>query len=166
MIRYPAPSFGREEMKREDVDARYDICSGIVEDNISLIESETFSVRLHRCLASFRNVDTLEIAHYSTAFLLDSRQDKFRFLGCRHLREKIDFELNPTCLLYLRKYAIGRVNSLVLSKLFQTLEGCNLKIKKLHTCNAAKLLPRSILNKNNTILSCLLWTSLRICMYV
>lgn len=83
-----------------------------------------------------KNVDTLGLAHYSTAFLLDPRQQTARFLGWRHLRDRIDFRFNPRGLWYLRDYRIAEVNSLAMSSLFQALDGCKLKIRKLYACNA------------------------------
>lgn len=55
-------------------------------DNSSLLASETFITRLHSCLEKFENLDTVGLAHYTTSFLLDSRQKRVRFLGRRLIK--------------------------------------------------------------------------------
>lgn len=133
---YDVPSDSCQSLQGDELEARRTTILTIIEDNLNLINSEAFSTRLHTCLKSFKNVDTIGIAHYMTSFLLDPRQQKVRFLGWRNLRDKIECRFDPVTLMYLHGLHMGRVNSLALSRLLQALNGCNLKIRKLHTCNA------------------------------
>lgn len=68
MGNYAVPSNSCQKVKSDELKARYATHLDMVEDNLSLIELETFSTRVRRCLTSFKNVDTLGLAHYSTAF--------------------------------------------------------------------------------------------------
>ena len=71
--------------EEEELKARYTTYKAMVADNSNLLESEAFGVRLRKCLERFENLNTIGLAHYTTSFLLDPRQQKVRFLGWRHL---------------------------------------------------------------------------------
>ncbi|KAJ5515745.1 hypothetical protein N7527_007305 [Penicillium freii] len=122
----------------EELKARYTTYKAMVADNSNLLESEAFGVRLRKCLERFENLDTIGLAHYTTSFLLDPRQQKVRFLGWRHLISQIDFRFTQRSLTWLRGTAsqVRKVNSSALSRLLQALSGSGRKIKTLHTCNA------------------------------
>ncbi|KAJ5539449.1 hypothetical protein N7513_007781 [Penicillium frequentans] len=121
----------------DELKARFSTYKALVADNSSLLESETFSTRLHVCLEKFDNLDTIGLAHYSTSFLLDPRQERVRFLGWRRLINQIDFRFGSKSLqpLYGSGSVMGKVNSLAASRLLQALNGTNRKIRKLQTCN-------------------------------
>lgn len=106
----------------------------MVKDNRNFLLSETFNTRLRKCIACFKKLDTIGLAHYTTPFLLDPRQQKVRFLGWRHLRDRIDFRFSPQGLARLRGPWRTKFSSLALLRLFQALG--SQKIRKLHTCGA------------------------------
>ncbi|KAJ5956132.1 hypothetical protein N7501_010411 [Penicillium viridicatum] len=135
----------------EELKARYTTYKAMVADNSNLLESEAFGVRLRKCLERFENLNTIGLAHYTTSFLLDPRQQKVRFLGWRHLISQIDFRFTQRSLSWLRGTAsqVSKLNSLALSRLLQALSGSGRKIKTLHTCNAdycADIAPEIALN--------------------
>ncbi|KAJ5660139.1 hypothetical protein N7507_006590 [Penicillium longicatenatum] len=121
----------------DELKARFSTYKALVADNSSLLESETFSTRLRGCLEKFDNLDTIGLAHYSTSFLLDPRQERVRFLGWRRLINQIDFRFGSKNLqpLHGSGSVMGKVNSLAASRLLQALNGTNRKIRKLQTCN-------------------------------
>ncbi|KAJ5769686.1 hypothetical protein N7520_004245 [Penicillium odoratum] len=121
----------------DELKARFSTYKALVADNSSLLESETFSTRLRGCLENFDNLDTIGLAHYSTSFLLDPRQERVRFLGWRRLINQIDFRFGRKNLwpLHGSGSPMGKVNSLAASRLLQALNGTNRKIRKLQTCN-------------------------------
>ncbi|KAJ5628471.1 hypothetical protein N7490_010699 [Penicillium lividum] len=121
----------------DELKARFSTYKALVADNSGLLESETFSTRLRGCLEKFDNLDTIGLAHYSTSFLLDPRQERVRFLGWRRLINKIDFRFGSKNLwpLHGSGSVMGKVNPLAASRLLQALKGTNRKIRKLQTCN-------------------------------
>ncbi|KAJ5915394.1 hypothetical protein N7466_011327 [Penicillium verhagenii] len=121
----------------DELTARFSIYEALVADNSSLLESENFSKRLRECLEKFDNLETTGLAHYSTSFLLDPRQEKVRFLGWRRLINQIDFRFESKDLqpLHGSGSVIGKVNSLGASRLLQALSKTNRKIIRLQTCN-------------------------------
>ncbi|KAJ5792461.1 uncharacterized protein N7503_008439 [Penicillium pulvis] len=126
-----------QSVSGEELKARFSTYKALVADNSSLLESETFSTRLRGCLGKFDNLDTIGLAHYSTSFLLDPRQEKVRFLGWRRLINQIDFRFGSKNLqpLHGSGSVMGKVNSLAASRLLQALNGSNCRIRKLQTCN-------------------------------
>ncbi|KAJ5554100.1 hypothetical protein N7513_004059 [Penicillium frequentans] len=127
-----------EPVKGEELKARYAIYKSMVIDSSDLLESESFSIRLSKCLERFVNIDTIGLAHYPTTFLLDPRQQKVRFLGWRHMINQIDFQFNHDRLRLLRSDETNNINSLVLSRILEALVASNRtqKIRKLYTYNA------------------------------
>lgn len=107
----------------------------IMSDNIGLLESETFSDRLCRCLASFTGLETIGLLRYASTFLLDARQQKVRFLGWCQLRDQVDFRFARRVLVQLEGRRTTSANYLVLSRLFQALAGSGQKISKLELCH-------------------------------
>lgn len=93
----------------------------MIEENRSLLVSETFSTRLRECIAYFKKLDTIGLVHCTTPFLLDPRQQKVRFLGSRHLRDQIDCRFSPQGLSRLRGPWRTKFSSLALLRLFQAL---------------------------------------------
>lgn len=123
----------------EELKARWATYKAMVADSRNLLESEeAFVNRLRKCLERFPNIKTIGLAHYTTTFLLDPRQQKVRFLGWRHLISQIDFHFTHGSLSWLRGTAsrVSKVNSLALSRILQALSESGRQIKKLHTCNA------------------------------
>ncbi|KAJ5202629.1 hypothetical protein N7449_004708 [Penicillium cf. viridicatum] len=120
-----------QPVEGEELKARYATCA-------DLLKSEAFSTRLRRCLGRFINLDTIGLAHHTTNYLLDPRQQKVRFLGWRHLINRIDFQFNHSGLGYLRGRRRNDINSLALSRPFQAFNESKRKqkIRKLRTCNA------------------------------
>lgn len=70
---------------------RYAKYQTMIEDNRNFLLSRTFNTRLRKCVACFKKFDMIGLAHYTTPFLLDPRQQNVRFLGWRRLRDQIDF---------------------------------------------------------------------------
>lgn len=121
----------------DELKARFSTYKALVADNSSLLESESFSTRLRRCLEKFNNLDTIGLAHYTTSFLVDQRHKRVRFLGWRRLINQIDFRFSSKNLgpLHGSGSVMDKVNSLAASRLLQALSGTNRKISKLQTCN-------------------------------
>ena len=121
----------------DELKARFSTYKVLITDNSSLLELEAFSTRLRKCLERFDNLDTVGLAHYTTSFLLDPRQEKVRFLGWRRLFNQVDFRFGSKNLepLHGSGSVMDKINSLTSSRLLQTLSGTNRKITKLQTCN-------------------------------
>ncbi|KAJ5806527.1 uncharacterized protein N7503_004129 [Penicillium pulvis] len=152
-----------EPIKGEELKARYAIYKSMVTDSSDLLESESFSIRLSKCLERFVNVDTIGLAYYPTTYLLDPRQQKVRFLGWRHMINQIDFQFHHDRLSMLHRDEINGINSLALSRLLGALISSTRtgKIRKLHTHNAdffGRLSPKITLGaaQYNTLLSSVL----------
>nr|UXX61849.1 hypothetical protein FAC4N16_22 [Penicillium fuscum] len=86
----------------DELKARLLIYKALVADSSSLLKSEAFSKRLRKFLENFDNLDTVGLAHYTTAFLLDPQQKEVRFLGWRRLINQIDFRFRSEDLVALR----------------------------------------------------------------
>ncbi|KAJ6071009.1 hypothetical protein N7467_012328 [Penicillium canescens] len=129
-----------QPVEGEELKTRYAIYKDMVADNTDLLKSEACGTRLSRCLERFTNLVSVGLAHYATSFLLDPRQDQVRFLGWRHLINRIDFRFNETTLEDVRgiTHNIHEINALALSRLCEALGASKRrrKIRKLHTCNA------------------------------
>lgn len=134
MSDYAVSSKSCERLQGDKFRVRYVKYQTMVNDNRNSLLSETFNTRLRKCIACFKKLDTIGLAHYTTPFLLDPRQQKVRFLGWRRLRDRIDFRFSPQGLARLRGPWRTKFSSLALLRLFQAL-GSH-KIRKLHTCGA------------------------------
>lgn len=152
-----------EPVKGEELKARYAVYKSMVIDSSDLLESESFSIRLSKCLERFVNVDSIGLAHYPTMYLLDPSQQKVRFLGWRSMINQIDFRFNHDRLRLLHRDEINDINSLALSRILEALIASNRtrKVRKLHTYNAdflGRLSPKITLEaaQYNTLLSSLL----------
>lgn len=123
----------------DELRTRFSTYKCLVADNSRLLESEALSNQLSRCLEKFDNLTTIGLAHYSTSFLLDPRQERVRFLGWRHLINQIDFRFGSKNLepLHGTGSVMAKINSLAASKLLQalSLSRNHRKIRKLQTCN-------------------------------
>ncbi|KAJ5785562.1 uncharacterized protein N7503_010774 [Penicillium pulvis] len=128
------------QVKGDELNTRHAVHKAMVADNSNLLESETFSVRLRECINRFKNLQTIGLAHYSTEFLLDPRQQTVRFLGRRQMISQLDFRFDVHSLQSLTQTntnsQIRNLNSLALSKLFLALCGSNCKPRKLYTCDS------------------------------
>ena len=134
MSDYAVSSKSCERLRGVKFRDRYAKYQAMVKDNRNFMLSETFNTRLRKCIACFKKLDTIGLAHYTTPFLLDPRQQKVRFLGWRRLRDQMDFRFSPQGLARLRGPWMTKLVSLALLRLFQALG--SQKIRKLHTCGA------------------------------
>ncbi|CAG8001459.1 unnamed protein product [Penicillium salamii] len=116
--------------------ARYATYQAIKADNLALLESDTFGSRLHACFASLRNLESVGLTHYATAFLLDIRQTEVRCLGLQKLKNQVQYVHQHSTFNRLRWHQAGKVNSLALSRMLQGLHNSNPKITTLNTCGA------------------------------
>ncbi|KAJ6127885.1 hypothetical protein N7471_009102 [Penicillium samsonianum] len=128
------------QVKGDELNIRHAVHKAMIADNSNLLESETFSVRLRECMDRFQNLQTIGLAHYSTEFLLDPRQQTVSFLGRQHIMSQLDFRFDVYSLQSLthtnKNSQIRKLNSLALSKLFLALCGSSCKPRKLYTCDS------------------------------
>lgn len=128
------------QVKGDELNTRHAVHKAMIADNSNLLESETFSVRLRECMDRFQNLQTIGLAHYSTEFLLDPRQQMVSFLGRRQMMSQLDFRFDVYSLQSLthtnKNSQIRKLNSLALSKLFLALCGSSCKPRKLYTCDS------------------------------
>ncbi|CAG8366320.1 unnamed protein product [Penicillium salamii] len=68
MISISSKSCG--QIKGDDLESRHAVHKAMLVDNLNLLESETFSVRLRGCMKRFKNIQTIGLAHYRTEFHL------------------------------------------------------------------------------------------------
>lgn len=120
----------------DELRACYSIYQTIKADNQALLESSTFSARLHACFTSFRNLGSVGLKHYATSYLLDPRQTEFRCLGLRNLRDQVDYIFKPSNLNHLQWHFPANINSLALSRMLQGYAESNQQIRALNTCGA------------------------------
>jgi hypothetical protein len=137
MSEFAVSSKSCQPVRSDELKSRSATYKALAADSSSLLESEAFIARPRRGLEKFENLDTIRLAHYITSFLLDPRQKEVRFLGWRHLINRIDFRFGSN-LMALRGSGspMDRVNSLAASRLLQALSETNREIRKLSTCNA------------------------------
>lgn len=128
------------QARGHELESRFAVHKAMLADNSSLLESETFSVRLRECIDRFENLQHIGLAHYKTEFLLDPRQQTVPFLGRRQMISRIDFRF---AVYSLRAFThtpqdsqIRKLNSLALSKLFLALCGSSCRPRKLCTCDS------------------------------
>ena len=111
----------------------------IIKNNSNLLDSETLSLRLQKCLDLFENLHTIGLAHYTTGFLLDPRQTKVPFLGRRQMMKRIDFRFDihslQACTHTNNDSNLRKMNSLVLSKLLLALSESKCRPRKLYICD-------------------------------
>jgi hypothetical protein len=69
------------QVKGDELETPYAVYKAMIIDNSNLLESETFSIRLRGCLDRFQKLQIIGLAHYTTEFLLDPRQQTVPFLG-------------------------------------------------------------------------------------
>ncbi|CAG8179286.1 unnamed protein product [Penicillium salamii] len=128
------------QIKGDDLESRHTVHKAMLADNLNLLESERFSVRLRECMNRFKNIQTVGLAHYRTEFLLDPRQQTVPFLGRRQMMSRIDFRFDVYSLRASsqthKASQIRKLNSLALSKLFLALCGSSCRPRKLHTCDS------------------------------
>lgn len=128
------------QVKGDGLNTRHAVHKAMIVDNSNLLKSETFSVRLRECMDRFQNLQTIGLAHYSTEFLLDPRQQTVSFLGRRQMMSQLDFRFDVYSLQSLthtnKNSQIRKLNSLALSKLFLALCGSSCKPRKLYTCDS------------------------------
>ncbi|CAG8336730.1 unnamed protein product [Penicillium nalgiovense] len=122
--------FHQSTVEGEELKARYAIHQAMVADSSSLLVSEAFDTRLRRCLEQLESLDTIGLAHYSTTFLLDPRQQKGGLLGWHRLIDQIVFRIGSQNLSTLHGFIS---NTLALSRPFQALSETSRKIRKLST---------------------------------
>lgn len=127
-----------QQVKGEELKARYAVHEAMVADNSNLLGLETFSIRLRGCLDRFQKLQIVGLAHYKTEFLLDPRQQTVPFLGRRQMMSRIDFRFDIYSLQSItytdKESQIRERNSLALSKLFLALCGSSCRPRKLYTC--------------------------------
>lgn len=128
------------QVQGDELNTRHAVHKAMIADNSNLLESETFSVRLRECMSRFQNLQIIGLAHYSTEFLLDPRQQTVPFLGRRQMMSQLDFRFDVHSLQSLIQTNINsqirNLNSLALSKLFLALCGSGCKPRKLYTCDS------------------------------
>lgn len=128
------------QVNGDELGSRHAIHKAMLTDNLNLLGSEAFSVRLRECMDRFKNLQTIGLAHYRTEFLLDPRQQTVSFLGRRQMMSRIDFRFDVYSLqasTHTQKDSqIRELNSLALSKLFLALCGSSCRPRKLHTCDS------------------------------
>jgi hypothetical protein len=129
-----------QPVKGDELNTRHAVHKAMIADNSNLLLSETFSVRLRECMGRFQNLHTIGMAHYSTEFLLDPRQQTVSFLGRRQMMSQLDFRFDVYSLKSLthtnKNSQIRKLNSLALSKLLLALCGSSCKPRKLYTCDS------------------------------
>ncbi|KAJ5930855.1 hypothetical protein N7466_006348 [Penicillium verhagenii] len=114
--------------------AQYAIYQAIEADHLALLESNTLASRLHTCFASFRNLDSVGLKHYATNFLLDRRQEDFRYLGLQELKDQVEYTYHNSGMNSLQRHEVAKVNSLALSRVLLGLNESSQKIRALNTC--------------------------------
>ncbi|KAJ5261227.1 hypothetical protein N7478_011822 [Penicillium angulare] len=128
------------QVKGDELNNRHAIHKAMLVDNSNLLESETLSVRLRACLDSFQNLQSIGLAHYTTEFLLDPRQETVPFLGRRQMMSRIDFRFDVYSLRSMNNSTKGsprrQKNSLAVSKLLLALCGSRCRPRKLYTCDS------------------------------
>ncbi|KAJ6024980.1 hypothetical protein N7540_005777 [Penicillium herquei] len=112
----------------------YAIYQAIEADHLALLESNTLGSRLHTCFASFRNLESVGLKHYTTDFLLDQRQADFRYLGLPELRHQVEFVSFGCGMNFLQSNQVAKVNSIALSRVLLGLNESSQKIRALNTC--------------------------------
>lgn len=128
------------QVNGDELESRHAVHKAMLADNLKLLGSEAFSVRLRECIDRFKNLQTIGLAHYRTELLLDPRQQTVPFLGRRQMMSRIDFRFDVYSLgasTHTKKDSqIRKLNSLALSKLFLALCGSSCRPRKLHTCDS------------------------------
>lgn len=128
------------QVNGDELESRHAVHKAMLADNLNLLGSEAFSVRLRECMDRFKNLQTIGLAHYRTELLLDPRQQTVLFLGKRQMMSRIDFRFDVYSLgvsTHTKKDSqIRKLNSLALSKLFLALCGSSCRPRKLHTCDS------------------------------
>lgn len=137
MGEYRESSKSCQPLDGDELRDRYHTYKAMITDNSDLLNSHVFSARLSKCMNQFDNLDAVGLARYTTTFLLDPRQRKVRFLGWRHLIDRIDFRSTPSTPDRLQDIGdkMRKVKSLAFSSLLQALSWSNRKIRRLHTCD-------------------------------
>ena len=96
LSRYAVSSKGAQKLQDDDLEARWALYQAIVADHHALLELDVISIRLCKCFASFRNLDSIGLLHYTTAFLLDLQQhevcvtEQVTTTSCDRLVESLD----------------------------------------------------------------------------
>ncbi|KAJ5087701.1 hypothetical protein N7456_011317 [Penicillium angulare] len=128
-----------QQVRGDELKARHAVCEAMVADSSNLLESETFSIRLRKCLDRFQKLQSVGLTHYKTEFLLDPRQKTVPFLGRQQMMSRIDFRFDIYSLQSIthtdKDSEIREKNSLALSKLVLALCGSSCRPRKLHTCS-------------------------------
>lgn len=121
------------------IKAEYIAYEGLVAEHLSIVESDTLSNVLKKCVALFDNLTIIRLQHSTEEFFWSqSVNNNFRCIGWRAARRQLGFDpfaLGGRKPIHNVLKTRAKDHAVAFSALLQAVVSCKRRIKKLDTCN-------------------------------
>lgn len=121
------------------VQKQYAAYHDLVAEHLSIVESDTLSTILKRCVALFENLTVIRLQHCTDEFFgRQSRKEEFRCLGLASARRQLGFDplqMNVRKPIHNVLKSRAKDHAVAFSALLEAVVSSGRKIKTLDTCN-------------------------------
>ena len=121
------------------IEVEYAAYQDLVAEHLGIVESDTLSNVLKKCVALFVNLTTIRLQHNTDdIFWSESKNDTFRCMGLRAAKRRLGFDpfsLNVRKPIHNILKTRAKDHAVAFSTLLEAVVSSNRRIKKLDTCN-------------------------------